>query len=226
MLHKLKEIIYRRYRISFSGSGDDIQLFKLIGSSRPGVYLDIGCWDPIRHSNSYFFYLRGWRGICVDPNPSMQDKFNKFRPNDKFINKGVGSSSRETLDYYKLDDLKSDMNTFDKDFLTEQNLTNRIESVLKIEMTTLEEILDTNLKKNARLDFFDIDVEGFDLDVLKGNNWNKYRPKIVLVESHDSIIEDTTSQVKIFLESVDYKLVAKSMNHENSGNLFFVDLRI
>ena len=114
MLHKLKEIIYRRYRISFSNSGDDIQLLKLIGSSRPGFYLDIGCWDPIRHSNSYFFYLRGWRGICVDANPSMQPKFNKFRPNDIFINKGVGDSSKKTLDYYKLDDLKSDMNTFDK----------------------------------------------------------------------------------------------------------------
>ena len=93
-------------------------------------------------------------------------------------------------------------------------------------MTTLEEILDTNLKSNDRLDFFDIDVEGFDLDVLKGNNWNKYRPKIVLVESHESFIEDTTSQVKKFLQSVDYKLVAKSMNHENSGNLFFVDSAI
>jgi hypothetical protein len=74
VINKIKEIlkrkIYTRYNISFSqGGGDDIQLKKLLKVQKPGVYVAIGSWHPVKASNSYFFYLRGWKGICIDPNP-------------------------------------------------------------------------------------------------------------------------------------------------------------
>lgn len=77
MLKKIKEIIrrkiYKRYNISFSqGGGDDIQLYKLLKATNPGVYVDIGCWHPVKASNTYFFNLRGWKGICIDPNPELK----------------------------------------------------------------------------------------------------------------------------------------------------------
>lgn len=55
MKNKIRELIFKRYNISFSNSGNDIQLFKLINSTSPGVYVDIGCWHPIKASNTYFF---------------------------------------------------------------------------------------------------------------------------------------------------------------------------
>ena len=57
MIEKLKRLIRKRYNISFSKSGDDIQLKKLINNDTPGVYVDIGCWHPIKASNTYFFIL-------------------------------------------------------------------------------------------------------------------------------------------------------------------------
>ena len=71
MLATVKEYIrrkiYQRYNISFSKSGEDMQLKQLLKVNRKGVYVDIGCWDPVKASNSYYFHLRGWKGICIDP---------------------------------------------------------------------------------------------------------------------------------------------------------------
>lgn len=78
MLHKIKEFIRQRYNISFSKAGDDIQLIKLINNRVPGAYVDIGSWHPINASNTYYFYLRNWKGICIDPNPELKLLYNQL----------------------------------------------------------------------------------------------------------------------------------------------------
>ncbi|MFV8440714.1 hypothetical protein [Flavobacterium sp. LB2P44] len=123
ILERLKRIIRRRYNISFSKSGDDIQLMKLINSNNPGVYVDIGCWHPIKSSNTYFFHLRKWKGICIDPNPELKSLYEKFRPEDNFVNVGIGNSNI-TLDYYMFEE--SSMNTFSCDFIKKYNLESKI----------------------------------------------------------------------------------------------------
>ena len=220
----LKEKIYRRYSISFSKSGDDIQLYKLINKTEPGVYVDIGAWHPVKASNTYFFYFRGWKGICVDPNPDMALLFQKYRNADTFINKAVGYGKDKL--YYMLEESSSSMNTFDLDFLKENNLEGTIIETKKLNFISLEKLLDENLKVDERLDFFDIDVEGLDLQVLESNNWGKYRPKIIIVETHISLEKDLDSQIVKFLDSVNYRIIAKSVIAGNLGNLFFIDKNI
>jgi hypothetical protein len=61
-----------------------------------------------------------------------------------------------------------------------------------------------NLDKNDRLDFFDIDVEGFDLEVLKTNDWVKYRPKVIVIESDISLQNDISSEIVKYLELQNY----------------------
>lgn len=221
---KLKEIIYRKYNIGFAKSGEDLQLKKLINNNEPGVYLDIGCWDPIKASNSYYFSVRKWKGICIDPNPELKQLYKKFRPNDIFINKGISSNSNYELKYYMLgNDFKSSMNTFDKDFLINNNLLDKVTKSINVPTTRIDTILSENYSSNERLDFFDIDVEGLDLEVLKTNNWNKYRPKIILIESNLGLQDDMYSDITKYLESVNYSLIGKSIIHKTLGNLYFLD---
>lgn len=219
ILDRLKRIIRRRYNISFSKSGDDIQLMKLINNNTPGTYVDIGCWHPIKASNTYFFHLRKWKGICIDPNPELKSLYKKYRPSDNFINVGIGNSNT-TLDYYMLQE--SSMNTFSFEFIKKHNLESQIVKKINIPIFSLKDVLDKNMDKNDRLDFFDVDAEGFDLEILKTNDWTKYRPKVIVVESDDTLKNDILSEIVQYLEIQNYKLLGKSVINGDLGNLFLV----
>lgn len=221
--NKIKNILLKSigkyFDISFSRSGDDIQLMKLINNSTPGVYVDIGSWHPMKASNTYYFYLRNWRGICIDPNPELAPLYKKIRPKDVFINAGIGNSN-EKIDYFMFEE--SSMNTFSQDFIDTNNLHSNIVEKIKVPIFSLKDVLDKNLKKEDRLDFFDIDVEGFDLEVLKTNDWQKYRPKIIIVESDINIKNDVTSEIVKYLESKNYRLIAKTIISGDLGNVFLI----
>ena len=219
MIEKIKRYIRRRYNISFSKSGDDIQLMKLINNNQPGTYVDIGCWHPIKASNTYYFHLRKWKGLCIDPNPDLKPLYAKYRPSDNFINVGLGHSN-STLKYYMFEE--SSMNTFSNEFVNKHKLHTQIKKIKSIPIYSLKEILDKNLNKNDRLDFFDIDVEGFDLEVLKSNDWNLYRPKVITVETDVSIKKDISSELVKYLESQNYRLIGKSNINGDLGNLYFI----
>lgn len=219
MKNRIKEFIYNRYNISFSKSGDDIQLMKLINNRVPGAYVDIGCWHPVKASNSYYFYVRGWKGICIDPNPELKVLYDKFRSKDNFINAGIGESGT-SLEYFMLEE--SSMNTFSKDFLEKHQLESKIIKKIEVPLYSLKEILDVNLDKKERLDFFDIDVEGFDLEVLKTNDWDVYRPKVIVIESDISLKNDICSEIVKYLELKNYRLIGKSIINGDLGNLFLI----
>jgi len=76
----------------------------------------------------------------------------------------------------------------------------------------LKDILAEHLPKDQNtIDFLSVDVEGYDLPVLESNNWNTYRPKVVLVELLNRSMEKLKSDpVVLFLEKKNYQLFAKA----------------
>jgi hypothetical protein len=48
----------------------------------PGVYVDVGAFDPVQFSNTLLLRQHGWRGVNVDPNAAQIEKFRRFRPAD------------------------------------------------------------------------------------------------------------------------------------------------
>ena len=72
------------------------------------------------------------------------------------------------------------------------------------------------------MDFFDVDVEGLDLEVLKTNDWNIYRPKVITVETDATIKMDVNSELVKYLEYQNYKLIGKSNINGDLGNLYFI----
>jgi len=90
---------------------------------------------------------------------------------------------------------------------------------IKITTSTLTEAFKKHLPHEPKIDFMSIDVEGFDLNVLKSNDWKNYRPEFVLVEDLNfDLMSPTKSDVFNYLIDKNYKLVAKSYN-----TLFFRD---
>lgn len=89
-------------------------------------------------------------------------------------------------------------------------------------MVPLAEILGRQLGSNDRLDFFDIDVEGRDLEVIRSNDWKEFRPRVVLIKTNLSFKEEVGSEISEYLFQQDYKLIGKSVINGNLGNLFFI----
>ena len=80
---------------SFSHDGEDLILIKYLSNLKNGNYIDIGSHQPVNGSNTFFFYLKGWKGICIDPLPNLKYKYSLIRRRDKFINAGLITSRKK-----------------------------------------------------------------------------------------------------------------------------------
>jgi FkbM family methyltransferase len=196
---------------SYSHANEDILLDFFIGKKSKGVYVDIGANDPISGNNTYRFYKRGWRGINVDPNLTSITRLNQLRPDDINIKVAV-SDFKGTGDLQTLG-VDTSISSLNKNFISSMSeLTDTAPTSNEVTVTTLDELLSENLTENE-IDFLSVDAEGNDLQVLKGNNWEKFRPNFVLVEANKG-----ASEIVSFMESQNYLYLLS-----NGVNAFFID---
>lgn len=203
---KIKKALFGlRYAApSFSQAGEDMILRNLLRKIENGFYVDIGAYHPVLSSNTHYFNrFENWSGINVEPNPAQIGFFRKARPNDVNLNVGV-SAQKAKLNYYVLKDLPM-MNSFSLDFIKKAGKEDAIEKIIEVETLPLEAILDEYLPENKAIDLLNVDVEGLDTEVLESNDWNKYRPKSIVIEIDINGFE--TNSVNRFLLDAGYVLV-------------------
>ena len=204
-------------RLSYAQEGEDLLLARILGTNgSPGFFVDVGAHHPTRFSNTYYFYRRGWRGINVDPLPGTERLFHRMRPRDVTVECGVGPHAG-VMTYFVFNEPA--LNTFSE---PEAHKKDRhpyhIVKTLQIPVVTLREILDKNLPIGAIIDFMSIDAEGFDHEIVCSNDWNRYRPRVVLVELLNTGIENLASHPTAqLLHQQGYRSFAKTFN-----TVFFV----
>jgi FkbM family methyltransferase len=199
------------FRKSYSQEGEDLLLDRFFENQTTGFYADIGAFDPIKYSNTNLFYKKGWKGINIDATPGSMEKFKLIRPRD--INLEIAISDREEyLTIYLFNEPA--LNTLSKEIASErQGLRNyKIVDHKNIPTRQIKDIFDEHLPFSTKIDFMNIDVEGYDLKVLKSNNWLKYRPKFVLIEEiNNSFYSDwVQSDIYKYLHTIGYDLIAKT----------------
>ena len=196
---------------SYSQEGEDMILRRMFEGNGPGFYVDIGAHHPKRFSNTYYFYLQGWRGINVDAMPGSMELFNRFRPRDINLEIPV-SDTHETLVYHAFEEPA--LNSFSKELAeTYINKNFRLKFTRNLETSTLAEILDQHLPPGQKIDFLSVDVEGLDLKVLRSNNWQKYQPRFILVEVLSTAFTSLPdTDVAVFLRQHGYEPHAKCEN--------------
>lgn len=161
-----------------SQDGEELFLREFFADIEKGVYIDVGAYNPVRFSNTQWAYLRGWRGINIEPNPDNIKLFYALRPDDINVNCGI-SDKEDVLEYYRFDE--DELNTFDKkrvERLTELGYTLKDKSIVKV--VTLMDVL--NKYNTFDIDFLDIDVEEHEFEVLKGIKFDIVNIKLILVE--------------------------------------------
>lgn len=88
-----------------------------------------------------------------------------------------------------------------------------LKAQVPVRVRKLSEILDLHLPQDTHIDVLSVDCEGLDLEVLQSNNWAKYKPTMILVESFGSnLAQIMDSPIYAFLDSQQYVLYAKFHN--------------
>lgn len=202
---------YSHSALSYSQEGEDMILRRIFDTQHDGFYVDVGAHHPQRFSNTYYFYLHGWKGINIDPMPGVMELFNAIRPQDINLEIAISKEPKE-LTYYMFDEPA--LNSFDDQLSRSRDkAAYNIIGQKTIVTKTLAEVLDEHLPPNRQIDFLTIDVEGLDLEVLESNDWRRYRPSCVLVECTDYSLEDIgRNAVYRYLKERDYDLFAKTAN--------------
>ncbi len=211
---KIWEKVFKNARLSYSQSGEDMILDTIFFNTKKGTYLDIGANNPFVQSNTHYFYKKGWRGINIDALPNSMKRFNKVRPHDSNIEAAISNDEKELI-YYMFS--SSFYNTFYNKDIEKIKTVTKLVGEKKIKTIKLSNILDSLKVKD--IDFMSVDVEGLDLEVMKSNNWNIYRPKIVITEWFSKGLDELHSDgVFQFLNKVGYKFLCNSVS-----NAFYIE---
>lgn len=202
--------------VSYSSSGQDIMLAHLL---RPdyisGFYVDVGAWQPRVGSNTFGLYRRGWRGITIEPRHRSTSSFRRARPGDTHLEVGVGTTTgSSTYHVARSVNGPSSVNSFSRAHMEEIGAD--VVSEYTVQVERLDTILEHHLPAGTSVDLLAVDTEGRDLDVLESNDWQRFRPTIVLVE-------DSDGGPRRLLKELGYVMVAEVPVFRAIRDFLFID---
>ncbi|MBA7944165.1 FkbM family methyltransferase [Citrobacter sp. RHBSTW-00271] len=164
--------------ISYAQNLEDVMLWKALKDVANGFYIDVGANDPLIDSVTNVFYQNGWHGINIEPINTHFERLVLARPEDINLNCAI-SDSKGRLDIWECE--VRGWATLNRNVADTHEKKGYKGQWFSIEVKTLAEICAEYNPEDIH--FLKVDVEGLELSVLKGNDWEKYRPWIVVVEA-------------------------------------------
>lgn len=203
-------------RYSQAGKGElDRKLAKYLPTQ--GFFIEVGANDGFSESNTYYLErFKNWTGILIEPIPELYRECGKERPKSKGFNCALVSSDYSSatveMNYGNL------MSLVKGSFKSSQSEAGHLEIakkyydfkpyVVEVPARTLTDLLDE--VKVTEINFFSLDVEGFELNVLKGLDFNKYQPNSILIECLD---EEAREKIEAYISNY-YDCVEKLSKYD------------
>lgn len=150
-----------------------------------GTCFEVGACDGLIGTNTFYFEKKGWNCVCVEPNPQY---FEGLKNNRKIaFNYACGDKNvdDQTFTIYDLGNNQSAISSLVVDTKLVDSHKNLIKTTFttKVKVRTLDFII-SELNNIDKIDFMSIDTEGTELDVLKGFDINKWKPKLFVIENN------------------------------------------
>jgi len=165
--------------VSYSANAEDVILHRLFPGPAAGFYVDVGAAHPIWESDTKALRDRGWRGINIEPQEEFLTELRRHRPDD--VNLGVAlSDAPGELTFFEVEG--TGLSTLDKDNAARAEAKGYRVMPRRVTILTLAQVLaDNNVPPD--FEFLKIDVEGLEQSVLAGNDWQRFRPQVVMIEA-------------------------------------------
>ena len=194
-------------RNTYSQNQEDLFINNYFKSKNNGFYIDIGCYHPIKYSNTALLYNRGWRGINIDMNQTSIDLFNIFRKRDKNICAAISNKNKKAVMYF--DHLFSPINTLDKNFsnIASKKISFNHHTEKQIYTQRFNEVIQKHNINIKQIDFINIDVEAHDLEVLEGIDLSIFNAKMICIEIANNQNNIKDKKLSDYLNKYNYDLI-------------------
>ena len=166
-------------QLSYAQNLEDYTLDLVFHDVGAGTYGDVGGGHPVADNVSMYFYLKGWRGLVVEPQEGLAAAYAGVRPRDVVVSSLAGRETG-TIDFHVVEGmhgLSSAVAANAESARTYGAKTNTIKKPVE----RLSALIDK--AGLAKIDFLKIDVEGAEPDVLAGLDLKRHRPRVILVEA-------------------------------------------
>jgi FkbM family methyltransferase len=166
-------------QLSYAQRLEDYHLDLVFSGRTSGFYIDVGGGHPVADNVSFAFYLKGWRGIVIEPQRALADLYAHVRPRDLTICSLVGRSDGKA-DFHAVDRLHG-LSTMVESHARSAAGFGASYATERLPVRTLASI--TREHSVTAVDFLKIDVEGAEADVIAGADLTACRPRVVVVEA-------------------------------------------
>ena len=166
--------------ISYAQNFEDVMVARLFDAGYRGLYVDIGAAHPDFLSVTRHFYDQGWSGINVEPTFRFYPLLCEARPRDVNLQCAIGNSSGLAT-FYEIPKV-AENSTLEPAVADRLAATELTATPHEVEVVRLVDLCDTHVKDRT-IDFMKIDVEGGELGVLQSGDWERFRPRLLIVEA-------------------------------------------
>lgn len=194
----------------YSQYKQDFIIDLVLNKKQNGTFLEIGAYDGINSSNTYFFEkFRAWNGICIEPNPTVVEKLKKNR--SCIIVNSCISEKEDIMDFMVCtgytEMLSGLVNSYDEKHLNRIKEENKQHggsyAIIKVPCYTINGVLENN--QIFSIDFCSIDTEGSEFAILKSINFNKFSFSTFSIEWNYG----NNKEVVLFMQQKGYKVLCR-----------------
>jgi FkbM family methyltransferase len=174
---------------------------EFFGNAKSGFFVEVGANEPIARSQSWHLEQLGWTGVLIEPQPDLAVDLIRTRKAMVFA---AACSSPENFGRTMPLHVAGPLSSLQRDTMAPGAVA---ESVIDVRVRTLDDML-TEANAPSPIDLLSIDVEGHELEVMRGFDFARWHPRLIMIEDHVSGLAKHW-----YLQSSGYRLIRRVGNN-------------